>query len=472
MAIDLPGHGHSDGGRHGARNLADNADDLAVVIRALAPEAKAVVGMSLGGMTSLALAHRHPDLVRRLILVDVTPGVTAEKAKAITDFVNGPESFPDFDAILARTVEHNPTRSEASLRRGILHNAEQREDGTWVWRHARHRAEEPADQPAENRFFDLWDAVSGVGVPLMLVRGMRKGSVVDDKDEAELKRRNPDRPRRARAGGGPQHPGRSARRAGPPDRRLRRSLSRASPNPKINPMAPDAPSGHEVARLSFRPDTTSGSNQGRLEPLGLGRVRDGVLYVPDSAGRDAPTLVFLHGATGSGQRHLRSVLGAADRYGVILVAPDSRTEGTWDLLVDRRFGPDVAFVDQVLGALVDRVDADLARLAVGGVSDGASYALSLGLANGDVFSTVVAFSPGFLVVPEPVGRPRVFVSHGTEDQILPIEACSGAFVPQLRAAGYTVQFEVFDGGHTVPPAVADKAFRWWTEGDPAETALS
>jgi pimeloyl-ACP methyl ester carboxylesterase len=195
VAIDLPGHGHSDGGRQGARNLADNADDLAVVIRELAPDARAVVGMSLGGMTSLALAHRHPELVRRLILVDVTPGVTPEKAKAITDFVRGPESFPDFDSILARTVEHNPTRSEASLRRGILHNAQQREDGSWVWRHARHRAEEPAeepaDQPGEGRFMDLWDAVSGLEVPLMLVRGMRKGSVVDDKDEAELKQRNP-----------------------------------------------------------------------------------------------------------------------------------------------------------------------------------------------------------------------------------------------------------------------------------------
>jgi phospholipase/carboxylesterase len=75
------------------------------------------------------------------------------------------------------------------------------------------------------------------------------------------------------------------------------------------------------------------------------------------------------------------------------------------------------------------------------------------------------------VVPEPIGQPRVFVSHGTEDPILPIDACSGAFVPPLRAAGYTVEFEVFDGGHTVPPAIADKAFRWWTEGEPAGEPL-
>ncbi len=194
VAIDLPGHGHSDGGRRGARNLTDNADDVASVIEALAPDARGVVGMSLGGLTTLVLADRHPGLVRRLALVDVTPGVTAEKAQAITNFVRGPESFPDFEAILARTVEHNPTRSVASLRRGILHNALQRDDGSWVWRYARHRAEEPSEPQGGQealRFADLWEVVSHVQVPLMLVRGMRPQSVVDDDDEAELVRRQP-----------------------------------------------------------------------------------------------------------------------------------------------------------------------------------------------------------------------------------------------------------------------------------------
>lgn len=229
-------------------------------------------------------------------------------------------------------------------------------------------------------------------------------------------------------------------------------------------MAPEVSDGHEVGRLSFRPHGTSGSSEARLEPLGLGAGRDGVLYVPDSAGAGAPILVFLHGATGSGRAHLRPVLGAADRYGVILVAPDSRSPETWDLLAERRFGPDVAFIDEVLEAVVSRVDADLSRSAVGGISDGASYALTIGLSNGDVFSSVVAFSPGFLAVPERVGQPRVFVSHGTEDRILPIDQCSRSFVPMLAAAGYVVEYEEFQGGHTAPPAVADKAFRWWLDG--------
>lgn len=221
------------------------------------------------------------------------------------------------------------------------------------------------------------------------------------------------------------------------------------------------------ARLGFRlrpaTPTTRGFATGRDEPLGLGAGRDGVLYVPDTAEAGAPLLVFLHGATGSGRAHLRAVLAAADRYGVVLVAPDSRDPVTWDLIAERRFGPDVAFLDRVLDAVVDGLDLDVdtSRLAVGGVSDGASYALAVGLGNGDIFPAVLAFSPGFLVAPTLVGRPRIFVSHGTGDRILPIDACSRSFVPELEQAGYEVEYHEFDGGHTVPPAVADRAVRWW-----------
>ncbi len=227
----------------------------------------------------------------------------------------------------------------------------------------------------------------------------------------------------------------------------------------------------EQARLHFRPrpaaPSQSGFDGGREEPLGLGVERDGLLYVPDGAEPGAPVLVFLHGATGTGRRHLRAVLAAADRYGVVLVAPDSRHAHSWDLIAERRFGPDVAFLDRVLDALVGPldVDVDTSRLAVGGVSDGASYALALGLSNGDIFSTVLAFSPGFLVVPEAIGRPRIFVSHGTADAILPIDACSRSFVPVLRQAGYEVEYHEFDGGHTVPPPVSDAGLRWWLGPD-------
>ncbi len=195
VAIDLPGHGHSDGGALGSFGLGANATDIAAVVRTLAPDPGLLAGMSLGGLTSIALAAIAPELERRLVLVDVTPGVTKEKASAITAFVNGPESFADFDEILARTVEFNPTRSESSLRRGILHNAVQRDDGSWVWRYARFRADEPllagGDAPTVPDFGDLWGTLGVTTMPLLLVRGA-DSPVVDDADVDELRRRRPD----------------------------------------------------------------------------------------------------------------------------------------------------------------------------------------------------------------------------------------------------------------------------------------
>jgi pimeloyl-ACP methyl ester carboxylesterase len=186
LAIDLPGHGHSDGGADGSLSVAGNGRDLAAVVAELAPEARGVVGMSLGGMSSIALASHAPELVRSLVLVDITPGVNEEKATPITNFVNGPASFDSFDELLARTIEHNPGRSESSLRRGILHNAVQREDGTWVWRYARFRT----DGTRMPEFGDWWQAISDLRVPVMLVRGLA-WSVVDDADVEELLRRQP-----------------------------------------------------------------------------------------------------------------------------------------------------------------------------------------------------------------------------------------------------------------------------------------
>lgn len=141
----------------------------------------------MGGLSALALSEHAPDLVERLVLVDVTPGVNREKASAITAFISGPESFASFDEILERTVLFNPTRSVSSLRRGILHNATERADGTWSWRYDRFNLPDGAAIPD---FGNLWDAVDAVSVPFMLVRGA-DSPVVDDADVAELRRRSP-----------------------------------------------------------------------------------------------------------------------------------------------------------------------------------------------------------------------------------------------------------------------------------------
>jgi len=195
LAVDLPGHGHSDWRADRAYWPAENARSVATVVERVGPDAAAVVGMSLGGLTALALSAEFPELVRKLVLVDVTPGVNREKASAIASFVNGPESFASFDEILERTVTFNPTRTESSLRRGILHNASERPDGSWSWRYDRFLPEGDDDgadapPPVIPDFGALWDAVDALAVPLMLVRGA-DSPVVDDEDVAELRRRVP-----------------------------------------------------------------------------------------------------------------------------------------------------------------------------------------------------------------------------------------------------------------------------------------
>jgi pimeloyl-ACP methyl ester carboxylesterase len=187
VAIDLPGHGHSDWRADQAYWPEENARAVASAVRQLAPDAGMVVGMSLGGLTALALASQAPDLVRKLVLVDVTPGVDEGKASAVTSFIAGPESFASFDEILERTILFNPTRSESSLRRGVLHNAVPRPDGTWAWRYDRFHLPDGGEIPD---FGDLWRHVDGLRVPTMLVRGA-DSPVVDDADVAELRRRLP-----------------------------------------------------------------------------------------------------------------------------------------------------------------------------------------------------------------------------------------------------------------------------------------
>jgi phospholipase/carboxylesterase len=216
-------------------------------------------------------------------------------------------------------------------------------------------------------------------------------------------------------------------------------------------------------RLRARPaGAAAGTAPVGLRVLGPGGARDGYLYVPPTyrSGSPAPLAVLLHGAGEDARDGLALLRAQADAAGLILLAPTSR-EYTWDLLVGRRYGPDVAAIDRALEHAFSRCAVDPERVAVGGYSDGASYALSLGLANGDLFTHVLAFSPGFLAPPGRRGRPRIFVSHGTRDAWLPIDRCSRTIVPQLQRAGYEVRYREFEGGHVVPPEIGREAADWF-----------
>lgn len=196
------------------------------------------------------------------------------------------------------------------------------------------------------------------------------------------------------------------------------------------------------------------------QPIGLDSGRDGVIYLPPGLTEPAPLFVLLHGATGSaaGITGRTGAFALADELKMVILAPESR-DRTWDA-IRGQFGPDVAFLDKALAKVFEMVPIDRKRVAIGGFSDGASYAISLGLQNGDLFTHVAAFSPGFFVGNQRRGRPLFFVSHGTRDPILPFDTTSRRIVPMLEDASYSVRFKDFDGPHTVPAPIVREAFEW------------
>ncbi len=215
-------------------------------------------------------------------------------------------------------------------------------------------------------------------------------------------------------------------------------------------------------RLTARPGTPSETptiGESRLE-LGF---PDGLMYVPASYDPDTqtPLLVALHGATRS-SLDWAGLYDVCESRGYVLLAPDSR-DRTWDR-VNGFFGPDVQYIDAALAHVFARVRVNPDRIGLLGFSDGASYALSLGPSNGDLFKAIIAFSPGFLAPgTDLVGTPRFWVSHGTSDTILSSETTRTQIIPALLDAGYDVTHVEYEGGHELPPSIATQALDWFDE---------
>ena len=223
-------------------------------------------------------------------------------------------------------------------------------------------------------------------------------------------------------------------------------------------------SGVQQGRLTVRAPTAP-PRQGapgvqRLDDAG---AHGSLLYAPESDDpRPRPLVVMFHGAGANADQGLRLVRRQADARGVFVLAMKS-TGATWDVIAGD-FGPDIERLDAALAHAFARYRVDRGRMAVGGFSDGASYALSVGLTNGDVFAQVVAFSPGFVSAKQHHGHPKVFVTHGDRDTVLPVDETSRRLVPRLERKGYTVRYVEFDGGHGVHPDIAQEAVDWFVGG--------
>ena len=205
-------------------------------------------------------------------------------------------------------------------------------------------------------------------------------------------------------------------------------------------------------RLTARPDpSVAPALPPGTSTLAPGKRRPGLLHVPPGPPR--ALVVVLHGAGGRAEHGLSLLRALADERDLAMLAPAS-AGATWDAITGRG-GADTHALDDALHEVLARLA--VARLAVAGFSDGASYALTLGLENGDLLEQVVAFSPGFSAARDLQGRPRLLVTHGVADAVLPIDVTSRRLVPALRRQGYDVDYREFAGGHVVPPDLAEHA---------------
>jgi predicted esterase len=220
-----------------------------------------------------------------------------------------------------------------------------------------------------------------------------------------------------------------------------------------------------MGRLSARPGAPAATAPpappaAPAPPTGSGGEREHVaaLHVPSTPVERV--VVLLHGAGGNAGQALDLLRPYADGYGLLLVATTSAGP-TWDVILGG-YGTDVERLDRTLATVFSDHDVGSDSVAIGGFSDGASYALSLGIANGDLFSAVLAFSPGFAAPAVRHGRPRIFVSHGRADTVLPVERCGRRLSRVLANSGYAVSYEEFAGGHTVPDDIRVSALDWLT----------
>jgi phospholipase/carboxylesterase len=227
---------------------------------------------------------------------------------------------------------------------------------------------------------------------------------------------------------------------------------------------PTEPSGNfvETARLFARPGEPSVAPTVGVQWLDINRTgRDARLYVPETydPAVPAPLAVTLHGRGGSAL-DWDGFHPACETRSMVMLAIDSRGV-TWDR-IEGFYGPDVAYIDAALSRTFEQCAIDPERIALAGFSDGASYALSLGPSNGDLFPHLIAFSPGLSAPAAEVhGSPRVWISHGRDDTVLSARRTEEVIVPSLHDLGYFVTYVGFDGGHEVPPDVATSALDWF-----------
>jgi len=188
VALDLRGHGESEWSPEQKYGLADFAGDVIAVVPQLGHEQVALLGFSLGGLASLHLTARRPELTSVLMLVDVAPRMEDAGVQRIRDFMTKHESFASLDEVVAALREYNPNRPPDSIRpESLLRNLRQRPDGRYEWHYDRYfrtpRSEgEAAERTRINGMTheELLADARRVRCPTLVVRGAMSDVLSDD----------------------------------------------------------------------------------------------------------------------------------------------------------------------------------------------------------------------------------------------------------------------------------------------------
>lgn len=202
LAIDLPGHGDSSWRADAAYVAATLAPDVIAGMDAWATAPQLLVGHSLGGLTAAAVAASRPDLVDRLVIIDITPGIDpAGNARQIRDFFAGPTDWASREELVERALSFGLGGSPAAAARGVYFNSRIRKDGRVEWKHhfarlanaAANAGATDAGAPPDAVRAVLgeagWNDLSRVRAPVTLLRGAR--GYVTDAEADEFARRVP-----------------------------------------------------------------------------------------------------------------------------------------------------------------------------------------------------------------------------------------------------------------------------------------
>jgi pimeloyl-ACP methyl ester carboxylesterase len=189
-ALDQRGHGDSDWAEDVDYSIAAQVKDVKGFVDHLGLDKFILAGMSMGAINSIAFAQAYPELLSRLVIIDAGPEMRRPGSSRIRDFVNGVADVVSVEGIIEKALQFNPRRDPKILRRSLMHNLRQQEDGSWRWKYDRRRFAGLNQEAHLAERTKLAEALHRISCPTLVVRGA-ESDVFHDEDAERLATRLP-----------------------------------------------------------------------------------------------------------------------------------------------------------------------------------------------------------------------------------------------------------------------------------------